>query len=188
MRLQGTLVSWDDDAGFGLVAPADGGEEIRIRASAFPREGGAPRIGERLWFGIATDKDGIRCATAVARAAATDGTVAPPCRPTEIARVRPGLPARALLLIAMAFGMLAYNQGWLGPDHTETRQARAPLTLPGATPAVEPMAAPAFDCDGRTLCSQMRSCAEAQFFHQHCPAATLDEHGDGVPCKALCAP
>lgn len=40
-----------------------------------------------------------------------------------------------------------------------------------------------YQCDGRTVCSQMRSCGEAQYFLQHCPGTTMDGDNDGVPCE-----
>jgi endonuclease YncB( thermonuclease family) len=41
----------------------------------------------------------------------------------------------------------------------------------------------AYRCDGRTYCSQMTSCAEANFFLQHCPGVKMDGNRDGVPCE-----
>jgi hypothetical protein len=40
-----------------------------------------------------------------------------------------------------------------------------------------------FSCDGRTHCSQMRSCEEATYFIQHCPNTKMDGNNDGVPCE-----
>jgi len=40
-----------------------------------------------------------------------------------------------------------------------------------------------FRCDGRTYCSQMRSCAEATFFLRNCPGTKMDGDNDGVPCE-----
>ena len=40
-----------------------------------------------------------------------------------------------------------------------------------------------FRCDGRTHCSQMRSCAEAKFFLANCPGVKMDGNHDGVPCE-----
>ena len=40
-----------------------------------------------------------------------------------------------------------------------------------------------FSCDGREHCSQMRSCAEATYFIQHCPNTKMDGNNDGVPCE-----
>lgn len=62
--------------------------------------------------------------------------------------------------------------------------APAPVATAPATAAstAAPTAAP-FHCDGRTRCPQMRSCAEATYFIQHCPGTTMDGDGDGVPCE-----
>lgn len=40
-----------------------------------------------------------------------------------------------------------------------------------------------FKCDGRTMCPQMTSCAEATYFIQHCPNTKMDGNKDGVPCE-----
>ena len=42
---------------------------------------------------------------------------------------------------------------------------------------------PAFQCDGRRYCSQMRSLEEARFFLRHCPNTEMDGDGDGKPCE-----
>ncbi|MCC4593870.1 excalibur calcium-binding domain-containing protein, partial [Xanthomonas campestris pv. cannae] len=54
---------------------------------------------------------------------------------------------------------------------------------PAATAHVPSAAAPAFQCDGRTHCPQMTSCAEAVYFLQHCPGVEMDGNHDGVPCE-----
>jgi hypothetical protein len=38
-------------------------------------------------------------------------------------------------------------------------------------------------CDGRTHCSQMKSCEEAKFFIENCPGTKMDGNRDGVPCE-----
>ena len=45
-------------------------------------------------------------------------------------------------------------------------------------------ASPQYQCDGRTRCSQMHSCAEARFFLQNCPNTRMDGDHDGVPCES----
>jgi hypothetical protein len=42
---------------------------------------------------------------------------------------------------------------------------------------------PAFKCDGRVYCSQMTSCAEAEYFLRNCPGMKIDGDNDGVPCE-----
>lgn len=54
---------------------------------------------------------------------------------------------------------------------------------PPAAAAPAPTPSPAFRCDGRTHCSQMRSCAEATFFLKNCPGVKMDGNHDGVPCE-----
>lgn len=59
-----------------------------------------------------------------------------------------------------------------------------PATGPGTAPAQAPGAAPgAFRCDGRQYCSQMRSCAEAQYFLTHCPGVKMEGDHNGLPCE-----
>ena len=40
-----------------------------------------------------------------------------------------------------------------------------------------------FTCDGRTYCSQMKSCQEAMYFLAHCPNTKMDGNNDGIPCE-----
>ena len=40
-----------------------------------------------------------------------------------------------------------------------------------------------FKCDGRTYCSQMKSCEEATFFLRNCPNTKVDGDNDGIPCE-----
>jgi hypothetical protein len=50
-----------------------------------------------------------------------------------------------------------------------------------------PLPEPEFRCDGREHCSQMRSCAEAEFFLENCPGVKMDGDHDGRPCeRGLC--
>ena len=73
----------------------------------------------------------------------------------------------------------------------QVAQARAPAGDPPwgasrAAPATSdlPVAAAAtFRCDGRTHCSQMTSCAEAEYFLRNCPNTKMDGNRDGEPCE-----
>lgn len=40
-----------------------------------------------------------------------------------------------------------------------------------------------FKCDGRVYCAEMRSYAEAVYFHKHCRGTKLDGNGNGRPCE-----
>lgn len=43
-----------------------------------------------------------------------------------------------------------------------------------------------FTCAGKTLCGQMTSCAEANFYLHTCGLSRLDGDKDGVPCETIC--
>ncbi|MEP7157613.1 MAG: excalibur calcium-binding domain-containing protein [Betaproteobacteria bacterium] len=40
-----------------------------------------------------------------------------------------------------------------------------------------------FKCEGKTHCSQMKSCEEATFYLKNCPGTQMDGDGDGIPCE-----
>src|SRR5689334_19994878 len=40
-----------------------------------------------------------------------------------------------------------------------------------------------YQCDGRTRCSQLRSCEEATWAIENCPGMKMDGDNDGVPCE-----
>lgn len=48
MRAQGILRTWHDDRGFGFIAPTQGGAELFVHISAFPRDGSRPLQGETV--------------------------------------------------------------------------------------------------------------------------------------------
>jgi hypothetical protein len=90
-----------------------------------------------------------------------------------------------LLLIVAALAWKGYEKYSLS-----VRMAAAPMALTSDVP-LEIAPAPklqienvaSFACDGRTYCSQMRSCEEATYFLQHCPNVKMDGNNDGIPCE-----
>ena len=90
------------------------------------------------------------------------------------------------LIVLSILGLAA----WGGYRHFNAPEPPDPAPI-AATAAPDPAAlrepppppSPRFTCDGRTHCSQMRSCEEAMYFLQHCPNTEMDGNGDGVPCE-----
>ncbi len=64
-----------------------------------------------------------------------------------------------------------------------TSEDAAPAQVPSALAPVAAVAGDGRRCDGRTRCSQMRSCDEATWFLKHCPGVQMDGNHDGVPCE-----
>lgn len=58
MRIDGALTKWNDDRGFGFIAPAQGGPEVFVHVSSFPKDGQRPSLNERISFEIAADANG----------------------------------------------------------------------------------------------------------------------------------
>ncbi len=49
-----------------------------------------------------------------------------------------------------------------------------------------PKSSGGFECGGKTVCREMASCAEAEFYLNTCGLRRLDRDSDGVPCESIC--
>lgn len=178
MRTHGTLTKWNDERGFGFILPVQGTKEVFVHISAFPRDGTRPHVGELVSFDLEAGEDGGKRAMHVSRPGSRQR---PPRRepttrhrhPSRLgSRVREAIVVVMLVGVVAAFGYTRWHSKPSGPampiEHDES-------TLIGPEPT--------FSCDGRTMCSQMRSCAEATYFLKHCPGTKMDGNHDGVPCE-----
>lgn len=181
MPLTGTLRTWNDDRGFGFIAPTHGGAEIFVHISAFPRDGSQPTAGETLTYELGRGQNGKPQAvkawrTAVGRDAHTAlKTTRPPRR-----QHRSAMMIISVLLLG-AVGIYGYGR-------FEKRLGASGIAAPtvaGQSEATDGAAinAAQFSCDGRVYCSQMTSCTEAKFFLKNCPGTKMDGNNDGVPCQ-----
>jgi cold shock CspA family protein len=163
MRLSGTLRSWNDDRGFGFIAPTDGGvREIFVHVSAFPRTGSRPTVGEKLTFEVESAGAGKSRAVNVHRETLESARLHRPGTTNTASLARnPIVLATVLLLVAGAaiFGYALHSK--------RTADAAAASTR----------------CDGRRHCSEMTSCAEAKYFLKYCPGTQMDGDNDGTPCE-----
>ncbi len=178
MRTHGTLTKWNDERGFGFLSQVQGASEVFVHISAFPRDGSRPRLNELVSYETETASDGKLRAVRIMRA----GVKAASRRQAN------RVSRRAGVLAEMVFGILAIGFiGWyviariqpLGKP-TDPIPAAGILSIPDQR---TPLRNSSYECDGRTMCSQMRSCDEAQFFIDHCPGTKMDGDGDGVPCE-----
>lgn len=180
MRLTGTLKSWNDDRGFGFIAPRHGGADLFVHISALPRDGTRPTVGEVVTYELGRGRDGKPQAVKVMRRAVGAPPDAPRrSHPPRSARQSFGVPVIALAVVVALAGW-----GW---RHHESR-ARGVHGLSEMEPSAgatttAPSSSERFQCDGRTHCSQMTSCAEAKFFLKNCPGVEMDGNHDGEPCE-----
>lgn len=169
MRTHGTLIKWNDDRGFGFVELPQSREEIFVHISAFPRDGVRPRIGETVSFEVRPGPDGRKRAEQIVR---------PGGRTASQRRNAPPRTRRSNLVGSLLTGIAVVAIGFVAYDRYAGRHDAAMSPLPIVEVVEE-----SFSCDGRTHCSQMTSCAEAQFFLKHCPGVKMDGNGDGEPCE-----
>jgi cold shock CspA family protein len=206
MQFEGTLAKWNDERGFGFIAPRQGGAEIFVHISSFPNAEQRPQVGESLWFEIELNGEGKKRAVRVIRP--RRHTVTPPVRTpvNDRGAGRGGfghsLIALVLLVMLCAYGYRVYlRQGSLaktaplvesrdGANMSDERAVPVREPEPKPNSAAKQVASPLshtqqFTCDGRTRCSQMTSCAEATYFLAHCPGVEMDNHGhgNGIPCE-----
>jgi uncharacterized membrane protein YsdA (DUF1294 family)/cold shock CspA family protein len=58
MRWEGTISRWNDERGFGFIAPAQGSGDIFFHISGFARRDIRPQIGQAVTFRVAAAADG----------------------------------------------------------------------------------------------------------------------------------
>lgn len=179
MRTHGTLIQWSQERGCGLVRLAHRETEAEVQRAAFPADGVPPRVGELISFDLEHDTQGRLRAVRVMR---PGRAAAAPARAVAAPRAWRGLWLGVLvLLLALAIAAYAALRFLAAPQVTRT--APPSTTSPTPNARATPATAPAFQCDGRTHCAQMTSCAEAVYFLQHCPGVQMDGNHDGVPCE-----
>lgn len=66
MRHQGQISSWNEEKGFGFIAPVAGGEDVFVHWSAFLRRDQRPKPSDLVVYELAVDGRGRLQATAVA--------------------------------------------------------------------------------------------------------------------------
>ncbi len=173
MRIEGTLIKWNDDRGFGFISPSQGGQEVFVHISAFPKGGRRPTLGEQLTFEVEVDSNGKKRAK----------NLLCPTRPALRTARKPkphyqskeqGLLGRVVAIVLLV-GLAFYGY---------SEYSRRIFTQPAvAAQSNNQAVSSSFHCDGRTHCSQMTSCAEATFFLRNCPNIEMDGNHDGVPCE-----
>lgn len=183
MRFDGTLSQWNADRGLGLIRPDQGGQELAVHISAFPRDRRLCALGDKLSFEVEPDRSGAKCAVRILRrdvVAQATGSVARSHRsPVAEETSSSGFGKTLVVVIMLAaigwYGYAQYNRRVVQIQASTQSNVSAPMTAPVAA---------GFQCDGRRYCSQMTSCREAKQFLKNCPGVQMDGDHDGVPCES----
>lgn len=186
MRYQGILKQWNGEKGFGFIRPDDGGKDIFIHISDFPKDGVSPRIGEQIRYEINLGKTGKPQASFIERL---------DIQPMQKRKISVKVPSKTnkhqqnmsgLISIIFAFilitaiGYFAYGKY----QRYQLAQQEASSLVNLQNNPVKTTSNSSFKCDGRTHCSQMHSYEEAVYFINHCPGTQMDGNNDGEPCES----
>jgi len=88
----------------------------------------------------------------------------------------------ALIVLALALvGWFAYTRT-TGPSSPEST-ANSIVEIDEFGDDLATDTSSQFSCDGRTRCSEMTSCEEAEYFLRNCPGVEMDGNNDGEPCE-----
>lgn len=182
-RYGGKLKKWNAERGFGFIVADDGGQDIFVHISAFARDGRQPAEGDLLTFEIEPDRNGKRSAVRVRRVGDATRSAAPH-RPVRLSKT--GSDTSGSFFGRLIGGLLVCALLGFGYTQYANRAAKFESALPALPASISPAKLPKpadFRCDGRSMCSQMTSCREANLFLQNCPGMQMDGNGDGVPCE-----
>lgn len=178
MRTHGTLIKWNDDRGFGFISPAQGSDQLFVHISAFPRDGARPKLNELISYETETTHDGKKRAVRIMR---PGGRPPPSMTRGHEANGRSGSAIGTILGVLAIVAIGAYVYARVSRYSQIEESNETPRFVPSTEKAEVPDSL--FECDGRTRCAQMTSCAEARYFLQHCPGTKMDGNYDGEPCE-----
>lgn len=65
MRFTGTLITWNDERGYGFIEPTLGGQEIFVHIKSFPTGSRRPSVGQELTFEVEVEQSGKKRAKLV---------------------------------------------------------------------------------------------------------------------------
>jgi cold shock CspA family protein len=173
MRTHGTLAKWNDERGFGFIAPANAKDEVFVHVSAFPR-GERPHVGELVSYEVERNAQGKLHAIRVQRPARARNQA----RASTRIQSRSNIAGTVLAAAAVAaIGVYAYLY-FVSRSSTSARSDETEVSLAESATTDRQ-----FACRGRTRCTQMTSCEEATWVLKHCPNVEMDGDRDGIPCE-----
>lgn len=182
MRFQGRISDWNAERGFGFLTPNGGGNRIFAHISQFPPGQPKPTLNELVSYEIKDDGQGKIAAVAIRYVSRPEVSHRP--RPSPGAKPRQARDRQALSWKSWLIG-ICLAVGLISVAAQQFNAQRKPAILEETAVLETLLDAPKakFNCDGRSHCSEMTSCAEAEYFLQHCPFPQMDGDGDGRPCE-----
>ena len=108
MRFKGRISEWNDDRGFGFIAPSEGGARVFCHIKSFTERSSRPEIGKAVTYELASDERGRPRANQVRYAVAgRPSAVTEPSAGSNLTRARIGSSTFFALLTALVLTGLA---------------------------------------------------------------------------------
>lgn len=195
---KGILVRWKNEKGFGFIeSETANGKDVFIHISELKHMARKPIVGDSIEYRTQQQVDGkLKAVNASIEGVAVISTSTTPRRasnanqtPKNNSSQRQSKTSSVILiplLIILGLGVFGFKQ-----YAALTEQSNAPIRVTNEL-KLEPTAEQIqwtqpkenFRCEaGKQHCSQMRSCAEANFYNNKCPGTKMDGDGDGIPCE-----
>ena len=169
MRLQGRVIEWNDERGFGFVVQNGASARTFLHVSAFRKSRDRPLLGSLITYEIRRDEKG-RLQAAVAELIG-----AKPSRQSSAGAFASAIAGFGLLLMVAYVGHVRFSN----PNSTLSASVHK---IVSARDALGPH--PEFQCKPeKSSCSKMASCAEALFHQERCGVPDMDGDRDGIPCE-----
>lgn len=170
LRFQGKIKSWNEAKGFGFIAPNDGSKDVFIHISKFENTHKKPRINSLVTYEISLDKSKRHCAVN-ARYVGDKSELK-----LKTKTKTSNLGGKILNLLVFSIILFVIN------DIYKHRGSTLESSMYKATHERDYQKSN-YSCEGKTYCSEMKSCGEALFYQENCSATEMDGDRDGIPCE-----
>lgn len=191
---KGLLKAWNDEKGFGFIKSDTLAHDTFIHISALKHMSRKPKVGDIIYFEVATQPDGkskaVNC-----RIEGVAALKVTPKKPNHHRVAKSNftdsfLGKVASISIIAVLGFVAVNK-YNHYQSNEQFNSQTPVITNADLASFDeqyskiviPKNTQNFTCDGRQHCSQMTSRAEAVFFINNCPNTKMDGDRDGKPCE-----
>lgn len=170
MRLQGRVIEWNDDRGFGFVVQNGSSAHTFLHASAFRKVGERPRLGCLITYEIQKDEKG--------RPQATNAQLVGVTKSSESTSEG----NFAVLIVGLALLLAIGYVSFVRISNPNSTVSASVYKIFSARDALRPH--PEFQCKPeKNSCAKMMSCTEALFHQERCSVPDMDGDRDGIPCE-----
>lgn len=187
--LRGFLERWDDARGFGFIYHVDYPKGIFIHISDFKGNiSRRPIIGDMICYELVTIGGKSKAVNARIEGVVAATIKKPSQIQTTVRRKRNNKKSSANLIKVILMALLTIVIFSVNKYQTSSKTRHLTPTAVEEN-ITEPLITPSstqYSCQGKTYCSEMSSCEEAQFYQSNCSGTKMDGDGDGVPCEDMC--